>query len=104
MTYLSGRMTDGGFLNLGIPQDGLFTMKYPTKIDDLGVPLFQETTLCSLGFSQVVPQDIAAPLRRLSKRLAVEDVEGLDRETAVTGPPDFADDDANDPVPTNSYQ
>ena len=33
-----------GFLKIGIPQNGWFIMENPIKIDNLGVPLFQETS------------------------------------------------------------
>ena len=33
------------FPKIGIPQNGWFTMEHPTKMDDLGVPLFQETSI-----------------------------------------------------------
>ena len=35
----------GAFHKWGVPQNGWFIWENPTKMDDLGVPLFQETTI-----------------------------------------------------------
>ena len=35
----------GGFHEWGVPPNGLFVRENPTKMDDLGIPLFQETTI-----------------------------------------------------------
>ena len=37
------------FPKIGVPQNGWFVMEHPIKMDDLGVPLFSETSKCSQG-------------------------------------------------------
>ena len=37
----------GVSINGGTPQNRWFTWQHPIKINDLGVPLFQETTICN---------------------------------------------------------
>ena len=34
-----------GFPEMGVPQNGSVIMEHPVKVDDLGVPLFQETSI-----------------------------------------------------------
>ena len=41
------------FPKIGVPQNGWFTMEKPIKLDDLGVPLFSETSIQSLLLQDV---------------------------------------------------
>ena len=34
------------FPKIGVPQNAWFIMENPIKMDDLGIPLFSETTIC----------------------------------------------------------
>ena len=43
-THVSGQIVTWVFPNIGVPQNGWFVMENPIKMDDLGVPLFSETS------------------------------------------------------------
>ena len=42
------------FPKIGVPQNGCFIVENPIKMDDLGIPLFLETTICYLSLVLLV--------------------------------------------------
>ena len=54
----------GGSINGGGTQNGWYIMKNLIKMDDLGVPLFQETSICHL-VQRAKPNEIQEYLSRI---------------------------------------
>ena len=56
------------FPKIGVPQNGWFIMEHPIKMDDLGVHLFLEASICSYFVESLLPdseaQDFCDPLQQ----------------------------------------
>ena len=53
------------FPKIGIPQNGWFTMENPMKMDDLGVPLFSETSIYIYIYNLFIFRHLASSVRRV---------------------------------------
>jgi len=54
------------FPKIGIPQNGWFIVEYPIKMDDLGVPLFSETSMYGVNLVVFHPL-IRSPIDPITK-------------------------------------
>ena len=54
------------FPKIVVPQNGWFIMENPIKMDDLGVPLFSETSIC--GYTDLIPITVSYYFRYIMNK------------------------------------